>query len=77
MIPYIGYELSAAVCEPVSQMEDQIGEIFDPGSQTTLDNKRAKSQASGRRFDQKLSRILLALVLVIALMFLVVVYFQG
>jgi hypothetical protein len=77
MIPYIGYELSAAICERDSQMEDQIGESFDPGLQTTCDIRRAESEASRRRFARRVSGVLIAVVLAIALIFLVVAYFEG
>ena len=43
MIPYISYELSAAICKPTSQMESQIRESNNPGLGTTYKVKRAES----------------------------------
>jgi hypothetical protein len=49
MIPYISYELSAAVCKPTSQTGSQIRESNNPGLGTTYNVKRAESEPVIRR----------------------------
>ncbi len=52
MIPYISYELSAAICKPTSQTESQIRESNNPGLGTTYNVKRAESEpVTSRRFE--------------------------
>jgi len=53
MIPYISYELSAAVCKQTSQTGSQIRESSNPGLGTTYNVKRAESEpVTSRRFDR-------------------------
>ena len=66
MIPYISYELSAAICKPASQMGNQIGESNNPRLGTTYDIKRGESeQVTSRRFEQMFCGIFIALILAI------------
>jgi len=66
MLPYISYELSAAICKPTSQMENQIRESNNPRLEKISDIKRGESeQVTSRRFEQMFCGILIALVLAI------------
>jgi hypothetical protein len=73
MIPYISYELTAAVCKPASQTGSQIRESNNPGLGTTYNVKRAESEpVTSRRFELRFCRILILLILAIVLVTLVV-----
>jgi hypothetical protein len=75
MIPYISYELSAAICKPTSQTESQIRESNNPGLGTTYNVKRAESeQVTSRRFDLRFCGVLILLILAIALVTLAVIH---
>ena len=66
MIPYISYELSAAIWKPTSQMESQIRESNNPGLGTTYKVKRAESDpVTSGPFELKFCGILIALILAI------------
>jgi hypothetical protein len=75
MIPYISYELSAAVCKPTSQTGSQIRESNNPGLGTTYNVKRAESEpVTSRRFDLRSCGVLILLILAIALVTLAVIH---
>jgi hypothetical protein len=75
MIPYISYELSAAVCKPTSQTGSQIRESNNPGLVTTYNVKRAESEpATSRRFELRFGGILILPILAIVLVTLVVIH---
>jgi hypothetical protein len=75
MIPYISYELSAAVCKPTSQTGSQIRESNNPGLGTTYNVKRAESEpVTSRRFELRFCGILILLILAIVLVTLVVIH---
>ena len=74
MIPYISYELSAAVCKPTSQTVSQIRESNDPGLGTTYNVKRAESEpVTSRRFELWFCGILILLILAIVVLVTLVV----
>ena len=74
MIPYISYELSAAVCKPTSQTVSQIRESNDPGLGTTYSVKRAESEpVTSRRFELRFCGILILLILAIVVLVTLVV----
>jgi hypothetical protein len=73
MIPYISYELSAAVCKPTSQTGSQIRES-NPGLGTTYNVKRAESEpVTSRRFELRFCGILILLILAIVVLVTLVV----
>jgi hypothetical protein len=75
MIPYISYELSAAVCKPTSQTGSQIRESNNPGSGTTYNVKRAESEpVTSRRFELRFGGILILPILAIVLVTFVVIH---
>jgi hypothetical protein len=75
MIPYISYELSAAICKPTSQTESQIRESNNPGLGTTYNVKSAESEpVTSRRFDLRFCGILILLILAIVLVTLAVIH---
>ena len=75
MIPYISYELSAAVCKPTSQTGSQIRESNNPGLGTTYNVKRAVSEpVTSRRFQLRFCGIFILLILAIVLVTLVVIH---
>jgi hypothetical protein len=75
MIPYISYELSAAICKPTSQTESQIRESNNPGLGTTYNVKRAESEpVTSRRFELRFCGILILLILAIVLVTLAVIH---
>jgi hypothetical protein len=75
MIPYISYELSAAVCKPTSQTGSQIRESNNPGLGTTYNVKRAESEpVTSRRFDLRFGGILILPILAIVLVTFVVIH---
>jgi len=66
MIPYISYELSAAVCKPNSQTGGQIRESNNPGLGTTYNVKRARVEpVTSRRFELRFCGILILLIIVL------------
>ena len=68
MIPYISYELSAAISKPPSQIGNQTGESNNPRLGTTYDVKRAENQPSFRlRFCGFLIALILAIVVSVSL----------
>ena len=68
MIPYISYELSAAVCKPTSQTGSQIRESNNPGLGTIYNVKRAESEpVTSRLFELRFYGILIFLILAIVL----------
>ncbi len=69
MIPYISYELSAAICKPASQTGNQTGESNNPRSGTAYDVKRAEREpVTSRRFEHRCCGILMALILAIVVL---------
>ena len=75
MIPYISYELSAAVCKPTSQTGSQIRESSNPGLGTTYNVKRAESEpVTSGPFELRFCGILILLILAIVLVTLVVIH---
>ena len=75
MIPYISYELSAAVCKPTSQTGSQIRESSNPGLGTTYNVKRADSEpVTSGPFELRFCGILILLILAIVLVTLVVIH---
>jgi hypothetical protein len=75
MIPYISYELSAAICKPTSQTDSQIRESNNPGLGTTYNVKRAESEpVTSRRFELRFCGILILLILAIVLVTLAVIH---
>lgn len=78
MIPYISYELSAAVCKPTSQTGSQIRESNNPGLGRTYNVKRAESEpVTSRRFELRFGGILILLILAIVLVTFVVIHLLG
>jgi hypothetical protein len=75
MIPYISYELSAAVCKPTSQTGSQIRESNNPGLGTTYNVNRAESEpVTSRRFELRFGGILILPILAIVLVTFVVIH---
>jgi hypothetical protein len=75
MIPYISYELSAAVCKPTSRTGSQIRESNNRGLGTTYNVERAESEpVTSRRFELRFCGILILLILAIVLVTLVVIH---
>ena len=75
MIPYISYELSAAICKPTSQTGSQIRESNNPGLGTTYNVKRAESEpVTSGPFELRFCGILILLILAIVLVTLVVIH---
>ena len=76
MIPYISYELSAAISKPPSQIGNKTGESNSPRLGTTYDVKRAEREpVTSRSFELRFCGILIALILaIIVLVSLVVTY---